>query len=89
MCGLDTILDYGVLRERLFGALTAELTHSLAQLSDHQAHIGTNDDEAHHIHELIGGQIVALFFARGFVQAQVYLGNAKCSWSHASLSPGF
>ena len=40
------------------------MTHSLAQLSDQQAHIGKSDDEAHDIHELIGGQVVALLFAR-------------------------
>lgn len=39
----------------LSGALTARSTHSLAQLSDHQAHIGKNDNEAHDIYELIGG----------------------------------
>ena len=92
MC--DGLNDYGIVRELLSGGLAAELTHSLAQLSDHQAHIGKIDDEAHDIHELIGGQVVALFFARspgrGFLsQGQVYPGNAKCSWSHASLSPGF
>ena len=62
--GFNAILDYGVARERLSGALAAELNHSLAQLSDHQAHIGKNDGEAHDIYELIGGQIVAFFFAR-------------------------